>query len=309
MNGLQARAEALRALAAVLRTGVNPRAAIVGWHRDAAEEVRPSLARLGRRLRLGEETERALTTVWWGMGPSDDSPLAAAFALHARLGGDLAATVDGVAAGLEARRAATEDGNSAGAGARLSARLIAGLPLAFLPLLPLQRAPLFDAAGLALFVVGAALAGAGMAWIARLVPRPPANDPAADAADLLAATLRGGAGLTQALDVVAEVTPALAQARRMSRLGLRWSDALRRSEEEGPASLGATIDVAQREGVPLAGALEALAARRRADRARAHRTRLLRAPVLMVLPVVLCVLPSFLLLAVVPFIRGVSGAP
>ncbi|MGH2694163.1 MAG: type II secretion system F family protein [Actinomycetota bacterium] len=307
MNDLQARAEALRALAAVLRTGVNPRFAMIGWHRDAPEEMRLSLARLGRRLRLGEETDRALVAV--GFGPGDESTLAAAFALHLRLGGDLAATVEGVAAGLEARRAASDDGNSAGAGARLSARLVAGLPLVFLPLLPLQRAPVFDAAGLAIMVVGAALAGAGMAWIARLVPRPPATDPAADAADLLVATLRGGAGLTQALDVVAEITPTLARARRMSRLGLRWSDALRRSGGEGPASLGVTIDVAQREGVPLVGALEAFAARRRADRSRVHRTELLRAPVLMVLPLVLCVLPSFLLLAVVPFLRGVSGSP
>jgi tight adherence protein B len=168
---------------------------------------------------------------------------------------------------------------------------------------------LFDAAGLAMTALGVAMAAAGMVWIGRLVPRAPASDPAADAADLLAATLRGGAGLPEALDVVAEITPALDRAHRLSRLGLRWSDALRRSGEEGPASLGATIDVAHRGGVPVAGALEAFAARRRVDRTRIHRTGVLRAPVLMVLPLVLCVLPSFLLLAIVPFIRGVSAAP
>jgi tight adherence protein B len=235
--------------------------------------------------------------------------LAAAVAFHAHLGGDVAATVESIAARVEARRAAMEDGRSSGAGMRLSARLVAALPLAFLPLVPLQRAPLFDAVGLATLILGAALAGAGMAWIARLLPHVPGADPAADAADLLAAALRGGAGLPDALDVVAEISPALQRAHRLSRLGLPWSEALRRSGEEGPAWLGETIDVARREGAPLADALEEFAARRRVDRSRAHRTRVLRAPVLMVLPLVLCVLPSFLLLAIVPFIRGMSNAP
>lgn len=306
MSDLPARAQALRSLATVLRVGAHPRSAIAGWHRDAPREMRPSLGRLGRRLRLGEETGRALECI----GERDDSKmLAAAVAFHARLGGDVAATVEAIAARVEARRTATEDGRSSGAGMRLSARLVAALPLAFLPLLPLQRAPLFDAAGIATLALGIALAAAGMVWIARLVPRAPDADPAGDAADLLAAALRGGVGLPQALDVVAEITPTLERAHRLSRLGLRWSEALRRSGEEGPAWLGATIEVAQREGAPLAGALQEFAARRKVDRARTHRTGVLRAPVLMVLPLVLCVLPSFLLLAIVPFIRGMSSAP
>jgi hypothetical protein len=48
------------------------------------------------------------------------------------------------------------------------------------------------------------------------------------------------------------------------------------------------------------------AARRRAARSRDFDAAMRRAPVLMVVPLVICVLPSFLLLGVAPFLRGLS---
>jgi tight adherence protein B len=202
---------------------------------------------------------------------------------------------------------AADEGRAAGAAARLSARLVVGLPLAFLPLAPTQR--MFDLAGLVTIAVGAALAGGGMLWIARLVPPLPPSDRTADVAELLAATLRGGPSLTEALDAIADLSPdVLARPRRLRRLGLRWSEALHRSGGE-VAELGAAIVVAEREGLPLVDALRVFAMRRRADATRAHRLALRRAPVLMVVPLALCVMPSFLLLAVVPLIRGISVGP
>jgi predicted MFS family arabinose efflux permease len=63
--------------------------------------------------------------------------------------------VDAIAARVEARHAATEDGRSSGAGMRLSARLVAALPLAFLPL---ALAPSVAAMALLLIPAGAFIA-------------------------------------------------------------------------------------------------------------------------------------------------------
>jgi hypothetical protein len=56
--------------------------------------------------------------------------------------------------------------------------------------------------------------------------------------------------------------------------------------------------------MPLADALESFAERWRRERTSAFDARLRRAPVLIVIPLTLLVLPSFLLLGVAPFVRG-----
>jgi pilus assembly protein TadC len=64
---------------------------------------------------------------------------------------------------------------------------------------------------------------------------------------------------------------------------------------------------AERTGVPLAGSLDRLAAEARAALRRAGQERARRLPVLMLLPLVLCVLPAFGLVAVVPMLAGRLG--
>jgi tight adherence protein C len=89
--------------------------------------------------------------------------------------------------------------------------------------------------------------------------------------------------------------------------GERFADALQALVEElGPRALGlvATVVATDRHGLPLAPALDRLA-----DEARDHRRRLAEAtarelPVRMSFPLVLCTLPSFALVAIVPLLVG-----
>jgi pilus assembly protein TadC len=64
---------------------------------------------------------------------------------------------------------------------------------------------------------------------------------------------------------------------------------------------------AERTGVPLAGSLDRLAAEARAELRRAGQERARRLPVLMLLPLVFCVLPAFVLVAIVPMLAGRLG--
>jgi tight adherence protein B len=310
-DDLQARAEALRALAALLRIGLSPRVALFHWHERAHVALQPSLKRAARRLFLGAPTENVTRSLEPALG-EDAGALATIFEVISDLGGDIAAMVDGLARSVEQRAAARSSARVAGSGARVSGRLIAGLPLAFLPLAPLSRAPLFDAGGLFLLSAGVALALTGMLWIARLVPRPDANDdPAAAVADLAAAVLTGGASLGPTLDAISSAPPAqiaadMGRARRWVRLGLTWSRALERLPPGPLSSLGAAIRHAEELGLPVADSLRLWAVDRRAEKERSFDAATKKASVLMMIPLALCVLPSFILLGVAPFLRGLS---
>jgi tight adherence protein B len=201
---------------------------------------------------------------------------------------------------------------AAAAGARLSARLVAALPLLFLPLVPLARAPLLDAAGAVTGGAGILLAIAGIVSIERLLPRPPSNDePGAALAERVGAALRSGMPTATALELVARHPPPglwrpMLRARRRAALGEPWPRALARSDDEALEAMARVLARAWRTGLPAADALFALADARRAEAGRAFDGAVRRAPVLMVIPLVAFVLPSFVLLALAPFLRSMS---
>lgn len=306
-----ARAAAIRILAGLLRTGYTSREALLRWSEEAPADLRPALDTVRRRLLLGGEVEHALRALGEHLG-DDAASIATVLRVHARLGGDAARMLDRIATGIESRRLELEGARAAGAGATLSARLVAGLPFAFVPLVPLARTPLFDVAGLALLGLGASLGVMGMVWMNRLIPRPVVSkDAEVMVAELAATVLREGASVMQAFDVISRQGPGdlaapLARARRMVSLGATWPEALERTAEPGLTALGATLRRVQRGGLPVADALEQLSTRRRAELAVAFERRMKRAPVLMLVPLVTCVLPSFLLLVLAPFLRTLS---
>jgi tight adherence protein B len=312
MTDLAVRAAAIRALSALLRTGLTTREALARWSHDAPDELRPALEMLRRHVLLGRELEGAVSELEGPLGP-DAASVATVLAVHARLGGNAARMLDRLARGMQERRVALEGARAAGAGATLSARLVAGLPLAFMPLAPVAKAPFFDAIGLALMGAGASLAVLGLLWMARLVPRlPDSDDVVALVAALAAAVLDEGASVPQAFDLIgrnapAALAPHLTRARRLCSLGATWSEALARTGEPGLADIGATLMWSQRSGLPAARALEHLATQRRAELSIGFERRVKRGPVLMILPLVTCVLPSFLLLGLAPFLRGLSA--
>jgi Flp pilus assembly protein TadB len=304
------RATALRQLAALLRAGLTLGEGLDEWGDRAPESLRAPLERLRRRLRLGASAEEALSSLVPEM--DEEGPaVAALLTVHVRLGGDAAALLEEAAGAAEDRLAATESAIAMASGARLSGRMVASLPFALLLLSPASKAPLFDAAGLALLAAGIGLGVVGLLWMGRLVPRPEAlADPCSALASLVAAVCEAGASPSAALEVMAgcvgvPLGEELGRARRLAALGASWPEALRRADGDGLGELAAVIERATSSGSPIAAPLRSLAASRRRRGARDFEARLRRAPVLMVVPLTLCVLPSFAVLGLGPFLRGV----
>lgn len=304
------RAAALRELAALLRAGLTLGESLDGWADHAPESLKAPLERLRRRLRLGVPAEEALETLVPELG-EEGPAMAALVTVHVRLGGDAAALLEEAATAADDRRAAMESAAAAASGARLSGRMVASLPFALLLLSPASRAPLFDAPGLALIAVGLGLGGVGLWWMGRIVPRPEdLGDPCAALATLMAGVCEAGASPGAALEVMAGCVGAplreeLDRARRLASLGATWPEALRRADA-GLGDLAVVIQRATSSGAPVAAPLRSLAASRRLQAARDFDARLHRAPVVMVVPLTLCVLPSFAVLGLAPFLRGVS---
>ena len=300
------RAEAIRSLAAAVRAGQGLRDALVSWDAPA-----PEIRRVARRLKLGCPVVDALEAARPFFG-SDLSALVLALELHARAGGDGAVLLEAIARSIEERIAGDGRADVHAAGARLSARMVAGLPLAALLFLPGSGAPLFDPAGVAVMVVGIALCLAGMAWMGRLLPRPPKEtDQASLLAVAIAAGTRTGCSVSQVLDLAAGFAtgPAgdeLRRAGRRHRLGMAWPDALASSSDDGLRALGSALMSHVHRGLPPASRLESFVVRRAEMREQELERAIRRAPVKMVVPLTLCVLPSFGLLALTPFLRSLA---
>lgn len=131
-----------------------------------------------------------------------------------------------------------------------------------------------------------------------------------DAIDLFVLAVRAGHLPTAAVDVVLphldpSLQPVFVEVSAAARNGERFADALTLLPLRlGPAAapLADSLIAADRYGLPLAPVLDRLA-----DEARQHRRRLAdssarQLPVRLSLPLVLCTLPSFVLLAVVPLL-------
>jgi tight adherence protein B len=309
---LYRRVTVLRALVALLRGGSTLTEALEGWA-ESLPETDPAIERVSRKVRLGADPSAALSAATPVLGEDLDA-LRAAIELHDVAGADPVPMIDRAASVIGRRADEAAAGKAATSGAKLSGWMVGGLPLVSLPLLPLAGAPILDRPGVSLMFVGLALTVGGMAWMARLVPAArTSDDPPALFADHLAAAIGAGASVPLALELCCgcaplEIRTELSRALRRVKLGDAWADALRRSEDACLRELAVVVDRSESLGVSPVDSLEAFASKRRAAVAHAFERKLRRAPVLMVLPLVLCVLPAFGLLAVVPFLRGITFA-
>lgn len=295
------RAAAMTALAALLRSGLTLRQALLRWPDETGDSARRPTEQIAARVRLGWPAVAALD------GTGFERVLATPFSLHLSSGMDLAGWLDDAAARLEERGASVQAARAASSGAVLSGRMVAGLPLLFVPLVPMTRSPMADATGLVILLAGVALACAGLRWIGRLVPAPPQEDAVGAFCTSVATLVDAGLGLTAALDAAARdlEAPGPRRAQRLVRLGWSWSEALAETEPSFVPMCRA-IDAARALGLPVAAQLRALERSRRITAAREFDRRLKRAPVLMVVPLTCCVLPAYGLLGLAPFLRGMS---
>ncbi|MGE0877147.1 MAG: type II secretion system F family protein [Acidimicrobiia bacterium] len=137
-----------------------------------------------------------------------------------------------------------------------------------------------------------------------------------DLVDLVAIGASAGYSLPQLVEAITPKVPAVfgdgfAAVRRDVERGVRYADAL---AERLPAACGdpirplvAALVHHDRYGTPLAAPLAVVAAEVRADRRRRAETAARRLPVKLLFPLVLCTLPAFALLTIVPLVLSSLG--
>ena len=291
-------ADASRALASVAGTAPSVRVALERWPEAIHNSV---VARVGRRARLGLPLAATLEPL---RSTTEGTIVARAIAAHAAHGGSLAGTMLALADAAEGRERMAHDARMAGSASKLSTRLLMALALVCAVLIPAWQRSSPGATAATLGLAGA-LAGAGAAWMRRLVPRPPHLDPpAATFAEIAAALLEGGLLPARALEVAA---PYDLPARRLVRLGMSWPEALARSSDPGFAALADVLSSAS-SGARATEPLRRFAADRREEQRRVCEAETRRAPVLLVLPLTTCFLPAFGLVIAVPMIPALSGS-
>jgi tight adherence protein C len=137
-------------------------------------------------------------------------------------------------------------------------------------------------------------------------------DAVPEAADLLALSVAGGLNVTLALAAAARWSPppvgeVLEHATRAITLGRPAADVLEAVAEGLGPPARPLVDVllaSERYGVPLGDGLDRVAREARLERRRRGEERARRVPVLLLFPLVLCVLPAFAFLTVVPLLVG-----
>ena len=151
-----------------------------------------------------------------------------------------------------------------------------------------------------------------LGWLQRR-PTPQAPDPALPLVlDLIAAALRSGRPLADALDLAADAARAdvaggLRRVAGLWRLGADAGQAWSVVAPGGPLAVVAPVAIrSAQSGIKIAAAFERLAAELRAERAARQAARAHRAGVLAMGPLAACFLPSFVCLGVVPVIVGIA---
>lgn len=133
-----------------------------------------------------------------------------------------------------------------------------------------------------------------------------------DLVELIRLALVSGCTAHLTLVLVAEhaggaVAEMLDRTRASLREGVSTVDALRELQDRVGSAirpLCSALIASERYGLPVASTLEALAVEARLARQRDAELRSRRLPVLLIFPLVLCILPAFALLTVVPLLGG-----
>jgi tight adherence protein C len=180
---------------------------------------------------------------------------------------------------------------------------------------PAVAAALATVAGRVCLVAGLALDGIGLAWMRHLLaPRPPRGLAAElpEVIDLFVLALGAGLTVHAAVRAVAahghgSVGAALRRAVVRVDAGLRLTDELTALESRLGADVGPLVHAlvaALHDGAPVVPALHRLADDHRRHRQAAALEAARRVPVLLLFPLVICVLPAFVLLTVAPLVSA-----
>ena len=195
--------------------------------------------------------------------------------------------------------------------AQLSARLLSALPFLLLGgaiLVSSQfRSSLWSPIVLCPLLVGVVLNRIGWRWITSLITRAVHDQPddIGQLTEHLCVSLRTGLSMTLACERWRSVSPLGSSVADLISAGAPLEEALLPLANLHPITgknLGHTIVEAERDGLPILDTITRLATDHRNERRRQIDTRIRQLPTRLSIPLVLCVLPSFLLLSVAPLV-------
>jgi tight adherence protein B len=287
-------AQHLQRLAVLVAAGLSPPAA---WAHvaEAATPPDPVLSAIATAMSDGIDVATAIEkAVVNGSGGGAWRALGAAWRVATICGAPLAAALRAFADALRDREAARRDIDVALAGPRATARIVMLLPLIAVLLGLLMGvdlvATLSTPLGAACIAAGVLLIVAARRWMRRLLrAAEPLESSEGLALDLLAvAAFGGGAPEAAASLVTAE----------LERAGLPVES----------RRLDGLVRLSRRAGAPLAELARTEAAEVRARERADARVGAERLAVRLMLPLGVCVLPSFLLLGVVPMLLGLLSS-
>ena len=195
--------------------------------------------------------------------------------------------------------------------AQLSARLLSSLPFVLLVgaiLVSSQfRSSLWSPIVLCPLFLGFVLNRIGWRWISTLISRAIRYEPdvIGQLTEHLCVSLRTGLSMTQSCERWRTVSPTGDSVADLISGGAPLEEALLPLATADPISgknLGHTIVEAERDGLPILDTVMRLATDHRTQRRRQTDMRIQQLPTHLTIPLVLCVLPSFLLLSVAPLV-------
>ena len=195
--------------------------------------------------------------------------------------------------------------------AQLSARLLSSLPFVLLVgaiLVSSQfRSSLWSPIVLCPLFLGFVLNRIGWRWISTLISRAIRYEPdvIGQLTEHLCVSLRTGLSMTQSCERWRTVSPTGNSVADLISGGAPLEEALLPLATADPISgknLGHTIVEAERDGLPILDTVMRLATDHRTQRRRQTDMRIQQLPTHLTIPLVLCVLPSFLLLSVAPLV-------
>lgn len=285
-------AGAVEALGVLLESGVPPASA---WSYLDGDSVPRSLRHVVRSVSAGQSPHEALVSSLHRESGHAVDTLAASWLVAERSGAALVSALRGTAEVLRDRAETLREVDAALSGPRATARLMSVLPFVGILMalglgIDVVGALLGSPMGWALGIAGSGLLGVGRWWNSRLVRSASSRAPAPNIGlDLTAIALSGGLSVAQSRSLAQEGCVAT---------GLEFDS----------RALDRVLCVAERAGAP---AVELLAATSRQERRSARiegRRAATALSVQLLLPLGMCVLPSFLLLGVAPVILAMISS-
>lgn len=195
--------------------------------------------------------------------------------------------------------------------ARLSARMLTALPFVLcagaVAMSHSFRSSLLGGPVLFFLALGLILNRIGWRWISRHIAHSISDQPSHTEllTDHLCVSLRAGLTIAQACERWSDTSPEGALVAHSLQSGHPLEDALRPLFESSEVAARALVDVvmqAERDGLPVLATVNRLSTETRTERRRLIDTRIRQLPTRLSVPLVLCVLPSFLLMSIVPLI-------